>query len=211
MVVEEGLCHVQQPPGVSTLLRQPGQCAEVRGVRLVRADVLRGEDVVELDLQPSVRGGEPGAVHVRQDDEPVVPLEDRKRFHRVVEGRPRRDGTAQVSGFGLGDGVAQRRTGATEGLAEGSRVEHRGVLAQDRRLIRRVRDEDLLVRQHGIVTAGPRSDDGGDPRLPVDEGAIAVEAQGIVGGEIQGAGVRCGVVRVHVTTLGDARHVRPGE
>jgi len=68
VVVEQTLRHVQQAQAVV-----PGVCGEHVEValgRLVTADVLRGDDVVELDVQPLPAALEALPVDIGQDDEP---------------------------------------------------------------------------------------------------------------------------------------------
>ena len=38
---------------------------------------------------------------------------------------------------------------------------------------------ELLVRNRRVAAARPRSENGGDAGLPVDQGAVAVEAEGV--------------------------------
>ena len=61
---------------------------EVVGVRLVAAGLLCGDDPVEADAEPRVRGGEQVVVAVGQDAEPEARLEPRQRGGGVGERRP---------------------------------------------------------------------------------------------------------------------------
>ena len=76
-------------------LRCDEKVLEVGVGGLVGADILGGVDGVERDAQLAVRGGEAFAVDVREDDEPVMPLQDAKRVRGIRERRPERHRCAE--------------------------------------------------------------------------------------------------------------------
>ena len=75
VIVEEGLRDVQEPAGRAHAVGASKQGREVRRIGLVGADVLRGEDLVELDPESAVAAREASTVDVGEDDEPVPPLQ----------------------------------------------------------------------------------------------------------------------------------------
>ena len=187
--MEEALGRVQD-----ALLRDPvvagevlEHVPEVARVGLVRADVLGGVDGVELDPEPRVARRESRPVHVREDHEAVVLLEIAQGGGGVGEGGPLSDriaeGTAEL-GIGLDPPVGRDRiVDAGEDLGiEG---------------VRRLRLLLVLVAAEGgepfaAVDPAPRPDregleGGADSGLPVDEGAVAVEGEGVEVGELDHA------------------------
>ena len=166
------------------------QAFEVGVGRLVGADVLGGVDGVELDPELAVGGGDAVAVHVGQNDELVVPLEDAQRVGGVRERRPVRHGGAErlvevrarLQLEGLGDasmhvreqlGIAQAGCGLfLPALAPGERKQPG--LAGD-------------VGGAGHPGAGVAHDQRlqrvPDPAFPVDKSSVAVEREDAVVGQ----------------------------
>src|SRR5664280_1472687 len=188
VVVEQALRHVQQLPLADP---EPGEFAgqrlEVAGGRLVGADVLRGEDAGEGDAQTLVRAGEAGPVHVGQDDELVATRQPLQRLRRVGERRPVGHGDRQRLGLVVADRHTQLAPQATHRPREDQRVAIGGVLDLRLRLAGGVRRQQLLVAQLQTVRIGPWAQHGGDAGLPVDEGPVAVEAEGVEVAEVHRA------------------------
>ena len=189
-VVEQALRGVQDPalhrPEVALQTLQ--HVVEVPRVGLVGADVLGGVDRVELHFELLVAGREPGPVDVRQDDQPEAPLEVPERRRGVREGRPvrhrgaerPREGRVRVDAPVAGDRGVDRGEDLGVGRARGARLLL--VLAAPE-------GGDPLLRADRLPggASGARGEglEGGrDPGLPVDEGAVAVEGQGVEVGEL---------------------------
>src|SRR5208282_5449901 len=84
--------------------------------------------------------------------------------------------------------------GPAEGGGENLRVERGGGLLLGGRLVVGVGEQQLLVGQVESLFTRPRRQHGDDAGLPVDEGAVAVEAERLVLGQVQ-IGGHCRVPR----------------
>src|ERR1700689_3239531 len=96
--MEDTLCRMQDLVLADTqrLIQISKRIVEIADVRLIGADVLRGDDPVELDAEVLVALGEGRSVDVRDDDELVEPLQILQPRGPVVERRPTRDRLTEV-------------------------------------------------------------------------------------------------------------------
>ncbi len=135
MVVEEALGDVQQLLARDAhLVDFREQRLEVARVRLVGADVLGGQDRVELNSQPPVAAGEGLPVDVREDDQLVALLQPLQRLRRIGEGRPFRDRGADLHREPLGNIDAVCFPGRDDAAGDDLRIAHVRVLALGGRL-----------------------------------------------------------------------------
>src|SRR5699024_7538975 len=125
MVVEERLGNMEKSASLPDLFDPSGKGIEIRGVRLVGADIFGGDDLIELDTESAIAGGKAVAVDIGEDDELIVLLQPSESFFRIRERRPIGHRGAQRVRFVIGDGITQGVSGATEGLAQGIGVESR--------------------------------------------------------------------------------------
>ncbi|HZK89069.1 MAG TPA: hypothetical protein VFC56_02885 [Stellaceae bacterium] len=152
------------------------QIAEITRIGLVGADILGGVDRVEGHPEPLVAGGETGAIDVRQDHQPVEPLEVGKRSRRVRKRRPVADRAAEPLGFRCVRRAAPVFGEAAMHARQQPRIDEtwrfplqqafggakRGQRRVARRRVRAARDERLQCLP--------------DAALPIDQRAVAIEA-----------------------------------
>ena len=180
--------------------------SKLRSVRLVAPGLLGGHDPVEVGAEARGRSREQVVVAVGDDPQPETLVEASQGRRGIREGRPVADR--------IREGRHLRRVGLDAMAAATPRTPRREDLAigQIRPglggcLDRRVRLQQLIV---GAVDAARRQDpaEGGqDPRLPVDERAVAVEGQ-----RLEGAVVEIGHRRIIADRVPGCRSkpARPG-
>jgi len=96
VIVIEALGDVEDPGRRDPARVEPlAQGFEVVDVRLVAADLLGGDDPVEVDAEAAVRGREEGVVAIRQDAQLESSPQLLEGPGRVVEGRPVADRAAE--------------------------------------------------------------------------------------------------------------------
>ena len=153
---------------------------EVRGRRLVRAHLLRGDDQVEVDGEVAARRGEQIVVDVREDAEAVAGgAQALERGVRVGERLPRRERVGEERAALVGERPAEGVGDAGGGLGEDVAIEA-VALALDHRLDLRVRAQHLVAAELDAVLARGAQERVGDAALPVDERSVAVEGDDVV-------------------------------
>ena len=188
VVVEQALGHVQQAVrGDAEVDDCRGERLEVPRRRLVRPDVLRGDDAVERHAQPLVAAREAGPVDVRHDDQPVALGERGQRSRRVRERGPVRDRPTEPVGPGVGHRRAQLVAEPAEARRQHVRVQRARLGRLGVRLLVGVAGQQRLVVQLQPVLTRPRRQHRGDAGLPVDERAVAVERECLEVGDLHGA------------------------
>jgi hypothetical protein len=102
MIVKEALRDMQDlvraMPGRGQTIEH---IAEIAHIGLVRPDILGRVDRGEDDPEPRVAAVKAGAVDIRQDDEPVKPLEIEERRYRIGKGGPFADRGAEGTRGGI--------------------------------------------------------------------------------------------------------------
>jgi len=89
VVVVQALRDVEDPLGPDAVHRKPlQQRPEVPLVRLVRADLLGGDDPVEVNAKPAIRRSEQVVIAVRQDAEAKAGPKPNQRVVGVGKRRP---------------------------------------------------------------------------------------------------------------------------
>ncbi len=161
------------------------QGGEVLRARLVGADVLGGDDEVELDAEPLVARGERRPVDVGEDDQLEALLQPGKSLGRVGEGGPRSDRAPERCPLGVG---RLRRRGARRcgrASSRGRRGSSAVGCSRSTSVSKRPNvGEQLGARSLRRRGTRPSAELGGDPGLPVDQRAVAVEAEGAEAGEL---------------------------
>lgn len=178
MVVIQALCGVQ-----NVLLLDAGlfqgfdHKGKVVRVRFVRANILRGDDVIKLDAQLGVAQLEFIAIDVRQNHQLVVLFQVAQRFNRVRERGPVLDGGTEFFTL-LGNRLQAPLFSDT--------VVHRtqNVLVQGarrfsllRRLVTAEHFQQLVVGEGFASASGKRFKCVDDAGFPVDQGAVAIKRQ----------------------------------
>jgi hypothetical protein len=180
--MEEALCDVQDALARHLDLRE--RQLEVALARLVAARLLSRDDPVELHAEATVRHGEQVVVAVGDHGELEALLEARERLGGVRERGPVAHRLPERSHL-LGRGseavvpadAAQR---LSQHLAIGQ------VLAGlELGLVPTVGLEQLLVRRLDAMYLQHGSQRREDPALPVDQRAVAVEAERVEGAEVE--------------------------
>ena len=177
MVVEQALGDVYQPLASNTqsldLLEQP---IEMAGLWLVRADVLCGDDRVEGHAESRIARGKRIAIDVAEDDQLVARRQPSQCLDGVGERRPVSHRLTERLGIRVGHLGPEIGADSTHRLAEDDRVQRTGHVVFDVGLVAAVCSEQPLVVESETTAGGPWSQRVGDPRLPVDQRAVAVEA-----------------------------------
>jgi hypothetical protein len=127
-------------------------------------------------------------MHVGQDDQPIVPGQSSQSLGGVRERRPVRDGAAQTRGPFVAHRTIERLTGPAEGGGEDVRIERLRRLRLNLRLVVAICEQQLFGGHVECLLERPRHEYRAQPRLPVDQGAVAVEAEGRVARQIQVGG-----------------------
>ena len=180
MIVEERLGRVQDArPGDAACLQAGGQCIEICSGRLVRTDVLGREDGVEPRSEAFGGGGEALPVHIRQHDQFVVPAEPGQRPGAVGEGGPVRDGAAERDHIGLDGRASEVRAHPHERPREHLRIGQAGRLGLLAGLVGGEAFEHGAVFGLDAFPFGPGAPCGENAGFPVDQRAVAVEAERI--------------------------------
>jgi hypothetical protein len=155
--------------------------AEIVRIGLVGADLLGRVDCGEGDPEPGIAAGKTGAADIRQDDEPVTALEIGQRLRAIGKGGPLADRIAE--------GAPRRPIGRDLPLRGETEIDTGEQLA-----IEKARGFGLLrafvpgegcergfarrTAQTGLGGLGQqRLQRGPDPALPIDQGAVAIEAE----------------------------------
>ena len=181
MVVEQALGDVEDAPGSHAVGSEPvEQGREVAHVRLVRANLLGGDDPVERDAEAAIRCGEQVVVAIRQDAEPEAGLEPGEGRRGIQERRPVGARAAEGRRLPIGDGCPETRRDRTQPTSEDLAI---GEVwpSLKRRLGVGVGLQELVVRAVNAVGGQDWSEASQEAGLPVDQGAVAVEGQCIEG------------------------------
>jgi len=110
----------------------------------------------------------------------LVPRAQRcERGRGVREGRPVWYRSGEPLRVVVGDFRAELAPQLTQAARENVRVAFARVVGLGPRLVRGIRREQGLIIELQTPSARPRTQDGGEALLPVDKGAVAVEAHRI--------------------------------
>jgi len=177
VIVEQALGNVHEPITCNAesvdLLEQP---IEVAGARLVRTNVFSGDDRVELHTETGPAGGERCPIDVAEDDE----LEPRRQAGECIGGVGERGPVphrpTEIVGVGGGHFGAEVGSDAAQGFAEYEWIQRSGCCVFDVRLMFAESGDQRFVVERQPVARSPRTQRVGDAGLPVDQGAVAVEA-----------------------------------
>jgi hypothetical protein len=168
------------------LLRQADpleQGPEVPFIRLVRTHLLGGDDPVEVDAEPAVRGREQVVVAVRQHGESEPTLETAEGLRRIGERRPILDRSRKRLDLVIAGLEAQLLTHASQtGRKDLGIRPVRAALGG--RFVVRIPSQDVLGVGVDPVRGEHRTEGGAEPGLPVDERPVAVEGQRLDIGEV---------------------------
>ena len=167
MVVKQALGGVEDLPLLDAVGGKRGDHAfEVPQRRLVRADILCGDDPVELDAEAPVAALEALAIDIGEDAELEVLLEVAERLGRIREGRPVGYGRAEAR-------VLLRRARDAPLLRDAASARRRAASSRPCRglgLLRRlVAGEGLEDRVVGARAAGPAASGRSPARMPLSQ------------------------------------------
>ena len=122
------------PLPIPASARCASKIVEIAQVGLVRADVLRGEDMVELHSEPPLAAGEAQAVDIGQDDQLEMLLEVGERRGTVGKGRPVADRRTELGRFHLVLGHSEAMAQTAMNAFEQLRISEPRILDLDRML-----------------------------------------------------------------------------
>ena len=158
--------------------------SEVGGGGFVAPDLLRGDHPVEVGPEALACLREQVVVNVGDDAEAVARSKSPQRVRRVREGGPVTDGSREGAAFGRGGVEAERAAHLFERQGEDRPVGAVAVLLHDMLRGAEGRQDGRAAgwgpgrrdARAGVGFADPphRRD---DPRLPVHQGAVAVEGE----------------------------------
>ena len=199
----QALGHVEEPlAGDAQIVDTGQQGREAERAGLVRAHVLGGDDEVEVDAEARRAAGERGPVDVREDDQAIPGVQPMEGVGGVREGRPLPHRGAEGRGLVVAHRSTQRRPDTTHRLGQDVGVAGGRVLLLHVRLVGGEGGDEVVRLDRQTVRLGPRSQGRRDAGLPVDQRAVAVEAQGV---EVREGRHRASSGRVGGQAVGTAR------